>query len=449
MPEKTKIIFSFDTEDYVNEAAADGILRTAQLLTDEGVTGCFQIVALLAEALVKWGRQDVIDALKKHEIDFHSFSHSMHPTINEYTDMCNFDAALEEFLRRERVGMKMVKDVFGVDHFASAVPPGSSISYVARYGYAAEGIPVYAANQNLDVVSRRPVSYCNSTYINYSCGMDRLLFDTDEEALRKRLDEKAAKSDVYVFYHHPAMNTVKVFADELNFFKKNTPPEKYVLSETYTKEETDRFFANFRTLIRLLKADGRFEFTTFGEIGKENSAPRAVHASAIRHKIRPQIEELFFPVTFPDSYCLADLFRACATILKGQLIHECGEVRGFLAEPYAIKESMEVSPADVVASALSIPQTGFLPELVWVGDRAIGPADWLRAALRVIAGESKIRLEPAPWQIDLDQFPALRDQTLKGVWIHSDEFEDRWLSDRARLQSWTLRLPKGTKRTIL
>ena len=59
----TYIVFSFDTEDYVNPHAADGILRCAEILRSEGIRGCFNVVAKLAEALVKWGRQDVIDAL--------------------------------------------------------------------------------------------------------------------------------------------------------------------------------------------------------------------------------------------------------------------------------------------------------------------------------------------------------------------------------------------------
>ena len=57
----TDIIFSFDTEDYVNPHAAEGILNAARLLREEGVCGCFNVVGLLAEALVEWGRQDIID----------------------------------------------------------------------------------------------------------------------------------------------------------------------------------------------------------------------------------------------------------------------------------------------------------------------------------------------------------------------------------------------------
>ena len=40
--------------------------------------------------------------------------------------------------------MKMVKQVSGVEHFYTVVPPGNSKSYVAMYAYADMGIPTYS-----------------------------------------------------------------------------------------------------------------------------------------------------------------------------------------------------------------------------------------------------------------------------------------------------------------
>lgn len=96
----TNIIFSFDTEDYVNADGADAILAVAEILRSENIRGCFNIVGRLAEALEAWGRQDVIEALKYHEIETHSLAHSYHPTINKYTDLPDFNVAKMEFLRQ-------------------------------------------------------------------------------------------------------------------------------------------------------------------------------------------------------------------------------------------------------------------------------------------------------------------------------------------------------------
>jgi len=51
----TDIIFSFDTEDFTWERAADGIYDIAELLRSEGIRGCFNMVGLLAEQLISWG----------------------------------------------------------------------------------------------------------------------------------------------------------------------------------------------------------------------------------------------------------------------------------------------------------------------------------------------------------------------------------------------------------
>jgi len=57
---------------------------------------------------VSWGREDVIEALKKHEIDLHSLAHSFHPTINEYPDIEDYHQALSIFLFQEEEARKMI-----------------------------------------------------------------------------------------------------------------------------------------------------------------------------------------------------------------------------------------------------------------------------------------------------------------------------------------------------
>ena len=101
----TDIIFSFDTEDFTSSKAADGILYEANLFREEGVKGCFCVVGLLAKHLSDWGRQDVIEALSHHEIGTHTYGHTLHPMINEYTDLENFDEAEGELIRQESEGV--------------------------------------------------------------------------------------------------------------------------------------------------------------------------------------------------------------------------------------------------------------------------------------------------------------------------------------------------------
>lgn len=453
MAKKTKIIFSFDTEDFVNEYAAESILRCARILREEGAKGCFQIVALLAEALKKWGRQDVIDELKNyHEIGFHTHTHSIHPNLVELTDLFDPRAAMRAFLEREEEGARIVKEIFGRDRLMSAVPPGCSLTYIAQYGYHRMGIPVYATPfaTGRDRISSRPVSFCNMTQIRYHFSIDDALVKMDEADMKKVLDEKAAKNEIFTFYHHPNMDCSAVYWDVLNFNGKNTDPEHFVPSPKKDPGQIELFFDKYRRLIRLIREDDRFEFGTFGDYAGFFDGKRTVGAAELK-KVIPQLEEKLFPVTEPDSLCLTDIFYSFADILKGLASHECGDVSGFLCEPHAITESVELKAEDVRKSAASIGRDDFLPETVWVGGRALGPADWLRAAMKTLKGEEKFTLEPGPWQIDMDQFDKLRDLKLIDLWYDCNcaDFFDKYLSDRLRLQTWTIRLPAHTKRTIL
>ena len=48
---KTKVIFSFDTEDFTSNESANAIYTEAEILREEGVRGCFCLVGLLAQQL--------------------------------------------------------------------------------------------------------------------------------------------------------------------------------------------------------------------------------------------------------------------------------------------------------------------------------------------------------------------------------------------------------------
>src|SRR5882757_11180787 len=85
---RVDVILWFDTEDYLLPADDDAAKRLAELLTQRGIRATFKVVGEKARVLEKRGRTDVIDALKKHDIAFHSNFHSVHPTPTEYLHDC-------------------------------------------------------------------------------------------------------------------------------------------------------------------------------------------------------------------------------------------------------------------------------------------------------------------------------------------------------------------------
>lgn len=107
------------------------------------------MVGLVAEQLMKWSRRDVIEALSHYEVGLHSYGHTLHPTINEYTDIEDFYAARKEFLRQETRTLSLMNRAAGRDRFNASCPPGNQHSYVSMYGYADLGIHMPISLKNL------------------------------------------------------------------------------------------------------------------------------------------------------------------------------------------------------------------------------------------------------------------------------------------------------------
>ena len=116
------------------------------------------------------------------------------------------------------------------------------------------------------------------------------------------------------------------------------------------------------------------------------------------------------------------------------------KVYGFLSRPVGVSEPVKVSAADLRLAAQGIDLSTFLPSSIAVGDREIGPADFMIAALEVLStGADTVELAPREQFGNLDEFVDLRDFRPKGGWILSPDFKDDYASDRLRWQFWTLR----------
>ena len=105
----------FDTEDYILPQSDDAAKRLAEMLTRLGIKATFKVVGEKARVLEQRGRKDVIEALKKHEIGYHSNLHSQHPTPAEYLQNTDWDEGVAEFYARESQGVKDIQRIFGQD----------------------------------------------------------------------------------------------------------------------------------------------------------------------------------------------------------------------------------------------------------------------------------------------------------------------------------------------
>src|ERR1041385_15104 len=106
------VILWFDTEDYLLPPDDDAAKRLAEMLTQRKIRATFKVVGEKARTLERRGRRDVIAALKKHDIGYHSDFHSVHPTPTEYLADCGLLDGIAEFARREGDGAADARRIF-------------------------------------------------------------------------------------------------------------------------------------------------------------------------------------------------------------------------------------------------------------------------------------------------------------------------------------------------
>ncbi len=113
VPAKVYVVLWFDTEDYILPASDDAALKVADWLHQQGIRATFKVVGEKARTLERRGRADVITALNKHEIGYHSNWHSVQPSPAMYLSNLGWDEGVAEFDRRERAGFDDVKRISG------------------------------------------------------------------------------------------------------------------------------------------------------------------------------------------------------------------------------------------------------------------------------------------------------------------------------------------------
>jgi hypothetical protein len=111
---KPYVFICFDTEDPINPEADDVLLRLAQTYDRAGVPACFFMVGEKARVLRARGRKDVLDALRKHEIDYHGnhWFEFPEPAL-VYGNRDPWDDAVRKGLEYEAPGIQDVAEITG------------------------------------------------------------------------------------------------------------------------------------------------------------------------------------------------------------------------------------------------------------------------------------------------------------------------------------------------
>ena len=281
---RVNVILWFDTEDYLLPADDDAAKRLAEMLGQRGIHATFKVVGEKARVLERRGRTDVIEALRKHTIAYHSNYHSVHPTVTEYEADCGFLDGVAEFVRREGPGAADVRRIFGVPTLACYGQPGSSwaaqaIAGLAPIGVAPSGVPCYVDSGNhiglAGELKGRPFWYENALVV-YNMKPNETRMDlhdpTKTDAAFKDVDAIADRlrgggGGLISIFYHPCEWVHKEFWDGVNFRGGRNPPrEQWQPPPQRPPEETEAAFERFGRYIDHIRALPNVHWVTAADL---------------------------------------------------------------------------------------------------------------------------------------------------------------------------------------
>lgn len=434
------VVLWFDTEDYIEPAADDAALRIATELENLGVRATFKVVGEKARVLEARGRRDVIRALGRHDIGYHSNFHSIQPTPALYLrDMGWLDGAAE-FERRERPGVADIQRIFGVTPSCYG-QPGSSWATQSYRALLRMGIPVYLDEGEQVGLDEQPfwfggmlhVFHMGRYLIRPSLEDENLLPKTFEEFDRAAAELEERGGGTISTYFHPTEFVTTAFWD-LNFAKGANPERsQWKNPPRRTAEASERCYRILVRYVEHAKARAGVRFVTARELPLlyESAAARVTDRAQIA---RHMAERQTFLVTGTGALSAADMLQVLLGMdpaaVEGPVAR--GETTWHEKEiPRAAFEHAKVDAAGFIRTSRR------LPAEVWIGSKKLALADF--AATLAADDGASATVAVRKGNPEMEKYIAT-DATHTFDWpIHPEGFSAPQLLELARLQAWTLK----------
>jgi hypothetical protein len=437
------VVLWFDTEDYIDPAADDAALRIANDLSALGVRATFKLVGEKARVLESRQRADVIQALLKHAIGFHSNWHSLHPTPAEYLRRFGYLEGADEFQRRESPGAADIQRIFGVMPICYG-QPGSSWGPQSNLGLRRMGIPVYLDEGDQVGLDEQPFWYGGLLYV-FHMGKNQfraeLNVGQEDTAAYRRFDDAVASlssgnGGVISIYYHPTEFVTTEFWDAVNFAHGAMPARKdWVRPPQRTAEDSERCFHVLHEFVKHMKETPGVRFITAQDLLQIYDAPLpppVVDSRTIAEHLARQITFLNAGnAVLSPADMLIQLLHLEPQVVDGPTAH------GLTTWPSeTIPERLfERAEKDTVAF---ITQNHRLPNQVFIAAETLSLPDFTATLAAHI-------LNPAPvvhvvrGRIAFDQYFATDAQKSFNWPIHPVGFRAPELLELGRLQGWTLK----------
>jgi hypothetical protein len=458
------VILWFDTEDYILPASDDAALRVADFLSRQGIRGTFKVVGEKARTLALRGRKDVIEALKKHEIGFHSNWHSTQPTPAMYSSNLGWDEGVEEFERREGPGARDVERIFGVRPSCYG-QPGSSWC-PQSYGSLRKWGMVYLDAGSHVVLEGRPCYYAGvfnlynlSHTIRADLNKPELLEKATARFAQARKKLLAEGGGVVSTVYHPCEWVHKQFWDGVNFAKGANPPRaEWKRPPQKLAEETKLSYRIFADYIAFMKRFDDVEFITASEAARlyaDRARQRRFGLAELKKIATAVGDDIGFQKHGDYVLAASEVFdllnRYVALHTAGKSVESLVLEQTPLGPTSRVARMMEKVTTDdsqltrtCADVADYIHKHGRLPGTVWLGSTAVSPEAYLAAlakvAMELMEGRAVPKtVELAPAKLGVAKYVSEDRPGLWGWVIFPPGFKAPAMMDLARRQAWTLK----------
>lgn len=467
----------FDTEDYTSPEkwGMDDIPKwLAEIMTEEGVTGSFMVIGHKARSIRDRKRKDVIAAMRKHEIAWHTNFGSEHPTLMEALAPLPWDEAVRLGREREEPGIRDLEDIFNTKVGSMSSHGSSTCAPMSALAGREFKLPwLYSSVTGLEddftwfcdcFQLPRETLVMNESYYSNPDAITQTLADWDI-----KVAEFAAKKRKYfpILLAHPLMIRSKQFNDALNYSDgKNRWPWK--VAEMRTMQEMQVAKQQFRRVIKWVSAhpdlNVRTLYDTYKTYGKRK-----------KHILREEIAayaraaEVNFTIPTRYTFSAAEALVAMAEAVPRKSIPSRSPVQPVLGPVddcirLPDNERAWLETDDIVALARAfladVKKTGHLPTALRVpnGFGRMGlPTVFhvIRGAwLQLNDGKKKLRVQVPHLCGNLPEHAHAIEARHREAWlgwpIHDIHMPLENLSRDIRLQTWTYKMaydgddtPKG------
>ena len=437
----TYVVLWFDTEDYIDPIADDAALRIANDLTSLGVHGTFKIVGEKARVLEQRGRTDVIQALGRHCIGYHSDWHSVQPVPALVLEHLGLLEGADEFERRQKGGFEDVARIFGVTP-ACYGQPGVSWAPQSNLALRRMGVHVYLDEGSQVGYGDQPIWFGGLLYV-FNLGPYQIRADLDghepESEAFRRFDAAAKHfaengGGLISTVYHPTEMVHTEFWDAVNFAHGEVRPrEQWVLPHRRTKDDAERCFRILKVYVEHAKAIPGVEFVTAGDLLRiyANPIPPAVSRIELARHFQRTIN--FLSTSAGDlsaADILLQLLELPAEYVDGPTQHGATNY----ADPTIPDFLFDATLKDV----RSFIQTNHrLPSEVFVGSKTLSLEDFAATLAEHVASPGPIRFKRG--KLDFEKYFATDARKAFNWPIHPEGFAPEELLALARLQGWTLK----------